>query len=145
MIAKNNKWLQKKGGPRLPISPTILHKDKTLESIIVFVSWKVRRNCANSCSNYSSKKRPEKTILLVLVVIVAYQIVKVLFTLNVLGKESKLRLVYLNFQYRKKEADKCQFCISEKCSRWHLQSLWWIQKVLRLWTQRLLSWRRTRK
>ena len=41
-------------------TPTILYKDKTLESIIVFVSWKVRRNCANSCSNYSSKKRPEK-------------------------------------------------------------------------------------
>ena len=56
-------------------------------------------------SNCSSKKRLEQTVLLVLVIIVAYQNVKVLFTLNVMEKESKLALAYLGFRKitRKKE------------------------------------------
>ena len=44
------------------------------------------------------KNVQKKTILMVLVVIVAYQNVRERFTKNVLGKESKLGLVYLNFQ-----------------------------------------------
>ena len=42
---------------------------------------------------------------MVLVVIVAYQNVRERFTQNVLGKESKLGLVHLNFQKIKKKKE----------------------------------------
>ena len=44
-----------------------------------------------------AKNVQKKTVLLVLVIIVAYQNVKVLFILNVMEKESKLALAYLSF------------------------------------------------
>ena len=52
-------------------------------------------------SNYSSKKRPEKNCSAGFGdywIIVAYQNAKVLFTLNVMEKESKLALAYLSFR-----------------------------------------------
>ena len=45
-----------------------------------------------------AKNLQKKTVLLVLVIIVAHQRVKVLFTLNVMEKESKLALAYLSFR-----------------------------------------------
>ena len=52
-------------------------------------------------SNYSSKKRPEKNCSADFGdywIIVVYQNAKVLFTLNVMEKESKLALAYLSFR-----------------------------------------------
>ena len=60
----------------------------------------IKQLCHDVWRSYSclSKKNIQKnTILLVLVITVAYQNVKVIFTLNVMGNESKLALVYLNF------------------------------------------------
>ena len=45
-----------------------------------------------------AKNLQKKTVLLVLVITVAHQKVKVLFTLNVMEKESKLALAYLSFR-----------------------------------------------
>ena len=45
-----------------------------------------------------AKNLQNKTVLLVLVITVAHQKVKVLFTLNVMEKESKLALAYLSFR-----------------------------------------------
>ena len=45
-----------------------------------------------------AKNVQKKTAMLVLVVIVAYQTLKEIFTLNVMEKESKLALAYLSFR-----------------------------------------------
>ena len=52
-----------------------------------------------------AKNVQKKTVLLVLVIIVAYQNAKVLFILNVMEKESKLALAYVSSPkiIRKKE------------------------------------------
>ena len=64
-----------------------------------------------------AKNVQKKTFMLFLVIIVSYQNVKVLFTLNVMEKESKLALAYLGFRKitRKREDGQILFqCIGEK-------------------------------